>query len=162
MHQLLRAGALQNKQADRFSVQHRAHWAMYNPASHSWQEGLPHQISRTLKRRYFLVEKAKNASVVGGLPVHTVSTADMTAALIEEQVHTPTQVCAHRLSRCLRQIAEAESRLKIMSVWLPVTRPAASRASCSQRPTCPQAVLDRIAASTLCLPVNVCADTWLL
>ena len=47
------------------SVQCRAHWAMYDPASTEWQEGLPCDISKTLKRRYFLVEKAKNASVIG-------------------------------------------------------------------------------------------------
>ena len=40
-------------------------WAMYDPAENSWQEGLPIAISKTLKRRYFLVEKAKNANVIG-------------------------------------------------------------------------------------------------
>lgn len=40
-------------------------WANYDPEQDKWQEGLPVQISRTLKRRYFLVEKAKNANVVG-------------------------------------------------------------------------------------------------
>ena len=38
---------------------------MYDPAENSWQEGLPIAISKTLKRRYFLVEKAKNANVIG-------------------------------------------------------------------------------------------------
>ena len=38
---------------------------MYDPEQDSWQEGLPIHISKTLKRRYFLVEKAKNASVIG-------------------------------------------------------------------------------------------------
>ncbi|DBA75064.1 TPA: hypothetical protein ACH3X1_010397 [Trebouxia sp. C0004] len=40
-------------------------WVMYNPEQNSWQEGLPIAISKTLKRRYFLVEKAKNANVIG-------------------------------------------------------------------------------------------------
>jgi hypothetical protein len=40
-------------------------WVMYDPAENSWQEGLPIAISKTLKRRYFLVEKAKNANVIG-------------------------------------------------------------------------------------------------
>lgn len=40
-------------------------WVMYDAAENSWQEGLPMAISKTLKRRYFLVEKAKNASVIG-------------------------------------------------------------------------------------------------
>lgn len=38
---------------------------MYDPENGSWQEGLPLDISKTLKRRYFLVEKAKNANVIG-------------------------------------------------------------------------------------------------
>lgn len=38
---------------------------MYDPGEDEWQEGLPTHISRTLKRRYFLVEKAKNANVIG-------------------------------------------------------------------------------------------------
>ena len=38
---------------------------MYDPELNTWQEGLPTDISKTLKRRYFLVEKAKNASVIG-------------------------------------------------------------------------------------------------
>lgn len=40
---------------------------MYDPEQNSWQEGLPVEISKTLKRRYFLVEKAKNANVIGVL-----------------------------------------------------------------------------------------------
>lgn len=40
---------------------------MYDPEHNSWQEGLPMEISKTLKRRYFLVEKAKNANVIGVL-----------------------------------------------------------------------------------------------
>lgn len=38
---------------------------MYDPELKTWQEGLPLDINKTLKRRYFLVEKAKNASVIG-------------------------------------------------------------------------------------------------
>ena len=40
---------------------------MYDPETNAWQEGLPRDISKTLKRRYFLVEKAKNANVIGEL-----------------------------------------------------------------------------------------------
>lgn len=40
---------------------------MYDPELKTWQEGLPVDISKTLKRRYFLVEKAKNANVIGTL-----------------------------------------------------------------------------------------------
>ncbi len=40
-------------------------WVMYDPEHSNWQEGLPLDISKTLKRRYFLVEKAKNANVIG-------------------------------------------------------------------------------------------------
>ncbi|KAL3143282.1 hypothetical protein ABBQ38_002125 [Trebouxia sp. C0009 RCD-2024] len=40
-------------------------WVMYDPELKTWQEGLPQDINKTLKRRYFLVEKAKNASVIG-------------------------------------------------------------------------------------------------
>lgn len=38
---------------------------MYDPELKTCQEGLPQDINKTLKRRYFLVEKAKNASVIG-------------------------------------------------------------------------------------------------
>ena len=38
---------------------------MYDPGLETWQEGLPLDINKTLKRRYYLVEKAKNASVIG-------------------------------------------------------------------------------------------------
>lgn len=38
---------------------------MFDPEAKTWQEGLPVNINKTLKRRYFLVEKAKNANVIG-------------------------------------------------------------------------------------------------
>ena len=38
---------------------------MFDPEAKTWQEGLPLDINKTLKRRYFLVEKAKNANVIG-------------------------------------------------------------------------------------------------
>ena len=38
---------------------------MHDPELKTWQEGLPLGINKTLKRRYFLVEKAKNANVIG-------------------------------------------------------------------------------------------------
>ncbi|KAK9785346.1 hypothetical protein WJX73_008039 [Symbiochloris irregularis] len=47
------------------------HWAMLDPSDDSseaggrWQEGLPLDITRTLKRRYYLVEKARNANIIG-------------------------------------------------------------------------------------------------
>ncbi|KAK9814668.1 hypothetical protein WJX72_009496 [[Myrmecia] bisecta] len=41
------------------------HWIMFDPAAQCWQEGLPTEISRTLRKRYYLVEKAKNANIVG-------------------------------------------------------------------------------------------------
>jgi len=47
------------------TVMYRMLWVMYDPEKNSWQEGLPIAISKTLKRRYFLVEKAKNANVIG-------------------------------------------------------------------------------------------------
>lgn len=43
----------------------RSLWVMYDPDLRTWQEGLPLDINKTLKRRYYLVEKAKNASVIG-------------------------------------------------------------------------------------------------
>lgn len=43
----------------------RSLWVMHDPELKTWQEGLPLDINKTLKRRYFLVEKAKNADVIG-------------------------------------------------------------------------------------------------
>ena len=42
------------------------HWAMLEPGEGRWQEGLPLDITKTLRRRYYLVEKARNARIVGG------------------------------------------------------------------------------------------------
>ena len=47
-------------------------WVIFDHVENSWQEGLPIAISKTLKRRYFLVEKAKNANVIG-MPQHLPS-----------------------------------------------------------------------------------------
>ncbi len=44
---------------------HENQWAMLEPDEGRWQHGLPLQMTRTLKRRYYLVEKAKNARVIG-------------------------------------------------------------------------------------------------
>ncbi|EIE23796.1 diphthamide biosynthesis protein [Coccomyxa subellipsoidea C-169] len=43
----------------------RMHWAMYNPQEDSLREGLPSEISRTLRKRNYLIEKAKNANIIG-------------------------------------------------------------------------------------------------
>lgn len=39
---------------------------MYNPREDSMREGLPLEISRTLRKRHFLIEKAKNSNIIGG------------------------------------------------------------------------------------------------
>lgn len=41
------------------------HWALYNPQEDSLREGLPSEISRMLRKRNYLIEKAKNANIVG-------------------------------------------------------------------------------------------------
>ena len=41
---------------------------MCNPSSGDLVEGVPADISRTLRRRYFLVEKARNANIIGKPP----------------------------------------------------------------------------------------------
>ncbi len=43
----------------------RMHWAMYNPQEDSLKEGLPSEICRTLRKRNYLIEKAKNANIIG-------------------------------------------------------------------------------------------------
>ena len=40
----------------------------YNPSTGDMVEGVPADISRILRRRYFLVEKARNANIIGKLP----------------------------------------------------------------------------------------------
>ena len=47
------------------AVMCRMHWAMYNPREGSMREGLPLEIRRTLRKRNFLVEKAKNSNIIG-------------------------------------------------------------------------------------------------
>ena len=55
---------------------------MYNPESSACQEGLPGDISKTLKRRYFLVEKAKNANVIGESRSADINDMDTSAAML--------------------------------------------------------------------------------
>lgn len=40
-------------------------WAMLEPGEGRWQDGVPLDISRSLRKRYYLVERAKNANIVG-------------------------------------------------------------------------------------------------
>lgn len=42
-----------------------ARWAALDAAGQSMREGLPPELSRALRRRRFLVEKARAASIVG-------------------------------------------------------------------------------------------------
>ena len=42
-----------------------AKWVVYDPATDTMTEGLPAEVSKLLRRRYFLVEKARNANIVG-------------------------------------------------------------------------------------------------
>ena len=39
---------------------------MYDPQTGCIREGVPQDISRTLRRRAYLIEKARNANIVGG------------------------------------------------------------------------------------------------
>jgi len=61
---------------------HEREWAMLEPAvapgRWRWQHGAPLDIARSLRRRYYLVEKAKNASIVGKLSFRTDSGAFIT------------------------------------------------------------------------------------
>ena len=41
---------------------------VYNPSTDNLVQGVPADISRTLRRRYFLVDKAKNANIIGKPP----------------------------------------------------------------------------------------------
>ena len=54
-------------------------WFQYKPSSKSWHEGV-NNTSRTLKRRYFLVEKSKETSIVG-IVVGTLSISGYMDAL---------------------------------------------------------------------------------
>jgi diphthamide biosynthesis protein 2 len=40
-------------------------WGVYESEKGLWREGLPMEMTRLLKRRYYLVEKARNAGIVG-------------------------------------------------------------------------------------------------
>lgn len=42
-----------------------ATWSVLNPATLKWQHGLAASLRRTLQRRYYLVEKARNCNIVG-------------------------------------------------------------------------------------------------
>lgn len=44
---------------------HDNEWVMLEPDEGRWQDGIPLGVTRCLKKRYYLVEKAKNASIVG-------------------------------------------------------------------------------------------------
>ena len=66
---------------------------MYDPAENNWQEGLPIAISKTLKRRYFLVEKAKNANVIG-MPQHLPSWHQVLAQSILVKASWPNVLIA--------------------------------------------------------------------
>ncbi len=44
---------------------HEREWAMLEPGEGRWQHGAPLEVTRSLRRRYYLVEKAKNASIIG-------------------------------------------------------------------------------------------------
>ena len=41
---------------------------MYDPTSGCIREGVPQDITRTLRKRMYLIEKARNANIVGGTP----------------------------------------------------------------------------------------------
>lgn len=40
-------------------------WSFYDPSTGGAQEGLPTEVARRLMRRYYLVEKTREASIVG-------------------------------------------------------------------------------------------------
>lgn len=52
-----------------------SHWVMWDPCEDRWQEGIPLEIIRTLKRRYYLVEKARNAHIVGEMALERLPSA---------------------------------------------------------------------------------------
>lgn len=63
---LLWLGPLDSPTLTQLQLTHNSHnWAMFDPASGVFQTGLSPEMSRLLKRRYFLVEKAREASIVG-------------------------------------------------------------------------------------------------
>ncbi len=41
---------------------------VYNPRNGKLVEGVPAELSRTLRRRYYLVDKARNANIIGKPP----------------------------------------------------------------------------------------------
>jgi diphthamide biosynthesis protein 2 len=57
-----------------------APWALFDPSGGGLSEGLPPGVARTLRRRYYLVEKARNADVIGIL-VGTLGVAGYRGAL---------------------------------------------------------------------------------
>lgn len=40
-----------------------------DPSTQQVSHGLPSAVQRLLRRRYFLTEKAKDANIIGGLPL---------------------------------------------------------------------------------------------
>ena len=46
----------------------RSDWMVYNPRNGKLVEGVPAELSRTLRRRYDLVDKARNANIIGKPP----------------------------------------------------------------------------------------------
>ena len=43
----------------------REQWALFSPATGVVQEGVPQDIRRTMRKRTYLVERARNANIVG-------------------------------------------------------------------------------------------------
>jgi hypothetical protein len=43
----------------------REQWALFSPTTGVVQEGVPQDILRTLRKRTYLIERARNANIVG-------------------------------------------------------------------------------------------------
>ncbi|KAK9905896.1 hypothetical protein WJX75_008313 [Coccomyxa subellipsoidea] len=71
----------------------RMHWAMYNPQEDSLREGLPSEIRRMLRKRNYLIEKAKNANIVG-IVVGTLGVAGYLEAA--EQIRKQAQAAGKK------------------------------------------------------------------
>ena len=66
-----------------------SHWNMLEPGEMRWQEGIPLGITRALKRRFYLVEKARNACIVGVDPtLYTLNT------LTYRKIRHSSKLCA--------------------------------------------------------------------
>ena len=44
---------------------HDCEWAHFEPCEGRWQDGVPLEVGKLLRKRYYLVEKARNASIIG-------------------------------------------------------------------------------------------------